>query len=206
MWACCAMQCVLRQGMGQGDLARERSQVIPVEGSSHVALLKIELHWRGSTEDWRHVWTQGGGCHLTSLLSWSDELLCNLGEVLFLLRPLLLSVTALCKKDLPGDDCMRTDLQGCPLQPPEGKFPRAVTFMFLWPKSPTVHHEFSRWSQWGSLVILFPCMCPPPQEPTSCLAQRPGKTTWFVQEWASCNTPYFASSSSHYRGPIVLPL
>lgn len=50
MWACCAMQCVLRQGMGQGDLAGERSQVIPVEGSSHVALLKIELHWRGSTE------------------------------------------------------------------------------------------------------------------------------------------------------------
>lgn len=36
--------------MGQGDLAGERSQVIPVEGSSHVALLKIELHWRGSTE------------------------------------------------------------------------------------------------------------------------------------------------------------
>lgn len=59
------MQCVLKQGMGWDGLARERSQVIPVEGSSHVALLKIGgivLKTEGMFE------LKGVGCHLTSLL------------------------------------------------------------------------------------------------------------------------------------------
>lgn len=67
-WTGCAMQCVLRQGMGWDGLARERSQATRVEGSSHVALLEVKLLCRGCTEDWRHVWTQGVGYHLTSLL------------------------------------------------------------------------------------------------------------------------------------------
>lgn len=151
IWACCAMWCVLRQGMGWDGLTRERSQVILVEGSSHVALLKIILHWRGCTEDWRPVWTQVVGCPLTSLLVW-----CNLGEILLLLTPLLLSVTAPCKQDLPGDDCMCTD--SLSLEVSWKPVSQAVIFRFLWTKSPTVHHKFSRWSQRGSLVTLLPSM------------------------------------------------
>lgn len=54
---------VSRRRMRWDSLARKRSQVISVEGSSHVALLKIKLHWRDCTEGLRHVWTQGVYCH-----------------------------------------------------------------------------------------------------------------------------------------------
>lgn len=37
--------------MGRDGLARERSQAIRVEGSSHVALLKVKLLWGDCTED-----------------------------------------------------------------------------------------------------------------------------------------------------------
>lgn len=192
--------------MGWNSLARKRSQVISVEGSSHVALLKnftgeIALKTWGTFE-LRVCVVIRPACCLDCMSFWAI-----LGKILLLLAPILLSMTALCKQELPGDACTCTDLQGCPLQPPESQFLRAVISMFLWTKIPTVYHKLSRGSQWARLVVRLPStyLYHIPVV-ISCLAQRPEKTAWSVEEQASCKTRYFASSSSHFRGPIVMPL
>lgn len=99
--------------------------------------------------DWRYVWTQV--CHLTSLLGSFDELLNDLRKIFLLLRPLL------CKQAPLGDDSVCPDLQGSPLQVPEGWFPRGVIFTFLWMINISMHQGFSR-SQQGSHTIVLPSM------------------------------------------------
>lgn len=125
-------------------------------------------NWRDCSEDWRHVWTQGCGLSFdqpVALIWWAF--------VQFMGDSPPADTSSLGDSPVQAGPSWRCWymhwFEGCLLQPPEGQFPKAVIFTFLLTKSPTLHHEFSRWSQQGSLIASSHVSLP--QESISCLAE-----------------------------------
>lgn len=192
-WTCCAMQCILRQGMGRDALARERSQALLVEGSSHVALLKVKFLWGGLY--WRLKACLSSGCvlsfdQLVALIWWAFEWFsedsppAEPSSALYASR-FLLEMTA--GQSLAG--CWRLVSQGCDLHISVNK-----EYICAW----GIQQEEPERQPCCSASIHVS----PPLEPLSCLAERPGK---MLRLWNSgiLARQYFASSSSYSRDCAV---